>query len=602
MKFKEVRKKLALLLCAAMALTAVPLTAFGKTGYTYGAGDEFVLWGHYGPVGNEDGTWRAKVTVDPATEFAQLAEQEETKVTFKISTAVEQVATAANAQEFGDAGNIVDNSNYVAIPSGQKLVGLLQKKLNDLQEKDGLSSEEAQKWVIDDLWSKGRLHLSHVGFDPDDDTYIGYPVVEITGIELVGDTVTFTVKGLKEGHAAIFFGPENEKNGTAINTFTYNKLDPECGRAEICVCQQVSTDTDILLHAHVVPSIRRKLIKLDELNNDSNKGTNVVQAVVNTFTGQDTFVKFNIDASVYGDIPGAFVDGNGKAVREIYPKFYITDISVNGGVPSVTFYLDYVVRYLNATAEKYEFTTLTDTGAVDFVVPVISEGLRGTSNKYVKWTHNGGTDGLAMLGEYQQYSIIDKIYTGDLEYKANDDGSTYDEAQLCNYEHAILRTKSIQGTYTMQYVSSIDTYGSVSAGYGVTTYSSNKGTTEKKSTTFGGTWEATSDGKWMYRFSDDSYPKSRWVEITYNGVNNWYYFDENKHMVTGWFKYPMDGNWYYLHPYADGDQGYMYTGWHQIDGVWYYFNETSDGTKGRMYANETTPDGYSVDANGAWIQ
>ena len=48
--------------------------------------------------------------------------------------------------------------------------------------------------------------------------------------------------------------------------------------------------------------------------------------------------------------------------------------------------------------------------------------------------------------------------------------------------------------------------------------------------------------------------------------------------------------------------GAMLTGWQQIDGIWYYFNTVSDGTQGALLVSATTPDGYSVDANGQWIQ
>ena len=41
----------------------------------------------------------------------------------------------------------------------------------------------------------------------------------------------------------------------------------------------------------------------------------------------------------------------------------------------------------------------------------------------------------------------------------------------------------------------------------------------------------------------------------------------------------------------------MYTGWHQINGSWYYFEKN-----GRMLAGTTTPDGFYVDASGAWIE
>lgn len=52
------------------------------------------------------------------------------------------------------------------------------------------------------------------------------------------------------------------------------------------------------------------------------------------------------------------------------------------------------------------------------------------------------------------------------------------------------------------------------------------------------------------------------------------------------------GKWYYFN-----SEGYAVTGWNQINGIWYYMYED-----GAMAAGTTTPDGYQVDASGAWIQ
>lgn len=102
---------------------------------------------------------------------------------------------------------------------------------------------------------------------------------------------------------------------------------------------------------------------------------------------------------------------------------------------------------------------------------------------------------------------------------------------------------------------------------------------------------------------------SGWVLVN----NNWHYLDNANSMVTGWIQDPMDGHWYYIDPAT----GIMQTGWKQINDKWYYFSESTAGgwtnTTGRwtyngsgnyslgsMYANEYTPDGYYVDATGAW--
>ena len=53
----------------------------------------------------------------------------------------------------------------------------------------------------------------------------------------------------------------------------------------------------------------------------------------------------------------------------------------------------------------------------------------------------------------------------------------------------------------------------------------------------------------------------------------------------------------FLNPISDGTKGRMLTDWQFINGKWYYFNESS-----LMVADQATPDGYYVDADGVWIQ
>lgn len=48
--------------------------------------------------------------------------------------------------------------------------------------------------------------------------------------------------------------------------------------------------------------------------------------------------------------------------------------------------------------------------------------------------------------------------------------------------------------------------------------------------------------------------------------------------------------------YQNADGTYLTNGWYWIDGANYYFNE-----QGYRLSNTVTPDGYTVDANGAWV-
>lgn len=125
-------------------------------------------------------------------------------------------------------------------------------------------------------------------------------------------------------------------------------------------------------------------------------------------------------------------------------------------------------------------------------------------------------------------------------------------------------------------------------------------TVTKTPTAAGGQWIKDETG-WWYDNTDGTYPFSCWSYLLWNGTYEWYHFQSSGYMNAGWFT-DTDGNRYFLHNVADGTQGHMYTGWHQIDGTWYYFRENAGGPMGSLVTNGTTPDGYRVDANGAWIQ
>ena len=126
------------------------------------------------------------------------------------------------------------------------------------------------------------------------------------------------------------------------------------------------------------------------------------------------------------------------------------------------------------------------------------------------------------------------------------------------------------------------------------------------------------NGNWYYMNTNEGPDLGQMVTgwVKDPKTSKWYYMNDNTGiLVTGWHKDPQDGRWYYLN-----SNGEMLTGWQNIGGKWYYFNtNTPQNTYawdaaafkwnylnnsvrpyGSMYAGEKTPDGYTVDANGAW--
>lgn len=99
-------------------------------------------------------------------------------------------------------------------------------------------------------------------------------------------------------------------------------------------------------------------------------------------------------------------------------------------------------------------------------------------------------------------------------------------------------------------------------------------------------WKQNTTG-WWWQEDDGSYPVSRWQLIR----GNYYYFDQNGYMKTGWLK--LDADWYYL---GGANDGAMKTGWQQVGGTWYYLKDN-----GTMAADTWIGDWY-VNSSGAWTK
>ena len=137
-------------------------------------------------------------------------------------------------------------------------------------------------------------------------------------------------------------------------------------------------------------------------------------------------------------------------------------------------------------------------------------------------------------------------------------------------------------------------------------------------------WQKDEKG-WWYLRENGTYPAGEWEPVG----ETWYHFDAQGYMQTGWLN--LDGTWYYLNAdgsmahdtwigayYVDSNGAWIVEGWQQngygwwyqrangtypagewemINGIWYYFDKN-----GYMLADTTTPDGYYVDENGAWVK
>ena len=95
----------------------------------------------------------------------------------------------------------------------------------------------------------------------------------------------------------------------------------------------------------------------------------------------------------------------------------------------------------------------------------------------------------------------------------------------------------------------------------------------------GGAWTQDAHGIWHYATSQTF--RNTWGYI-FNP-----YAKEGQH-TSDWFWFDAKGN--------------MLTGWQFINGKWYYLNPNKDGTLGACQLGGVTPDGWTVDESGAWIE
>lgn len=112
-------------------------------------------------------------------------------------------------------------------------------------------------------------------------------------------------------------------------------------------------------------------------------------------------------------------------------------------------------------------------------------------------------------------------------------------------------------------------------------------------------WVLTSSG-WYYMDPSDGKMVTGWKQI--NGSR--YYFETQQgktegKMHTGWYQ-DEQGKWYFFNNKSgEKAEGTMVTGWKWIDGICYYFSENEDA--GVLYVNTVTPDGFSVNDQGQWV-
>ena len=252
----------------------------------------------------------------------------------------------------------------------------------------------------------------------------------------------------------------------------------------------------------------------------------------------------------------------------------------------------------------------------------------GTANETVTGTWNfvptPGEKPGTVTPEEPTFALLDPSVYDKPEFKGGVPGMPEVHEKTANTE--IPTNPNIDGTTPERPTSGTSTTGGnsgISTGMTYLYVSDKEDKTLPHSVTKG--W-SKKDGQWLYQLEDGSRIVNEWKQI--NGT--WYRFDNSGLMQTGWVK--ENGSWYYLNNsgamatgwiqekgiwYYLNKSGAMATGWIQDKGTWYYLNQSGAMETGWFtvsdkwyYANEsgalaintTTPDGYTVNADGEWVE
>lgn len=245
-----------------------------------------------------------------------------------------------------------------------------------------------------------------------------------------------------------------------------------------------------------------------------------------------------------------------------------------------------VAAGLNEVADMYDYTTTNFENYLsgDFggdLVSKFEDGQFSTavdSLTAIKESVSGITDKIIEAQNTSANGVIDAIKEGnDFTLQVNDDGT-------------ITKISGSSGT----------------SGSGNSDPTSSGGSSSGSNADGGGSWRQDDKG-WWYEYSDGSYAQNGFKSI--DGKE--YYFDENGYMLSdqfvqgkwldrngessGEYQWKQDGsNW----TYENNDGNVVKSGWANIDGEWYYFDED-----GHMVTGKVTIGGksYSFGSNGTWL-